>query len=301
MKAGLRLIVDPSTMERAGHSQPRLRQAAAVLEANEARIIALDPLDGNNFAGSSGKSFHPLTDSMTEGSRCSWPTVEDDVDQTSKSRTERIIAIGDIHGESSALARLIETIGPTHEDTIVVLGDVIDRGSDSRGVIDQLIGLDRHCTLILLMGNHEEMLVAALEERDDRTFWLMFGGQNTLDSYGIKSGDPNEIPRSHLDFLKQGRQYFECDTHFFVHASYDPIRPLDQQSSSTLLWEKIDPADARPHISGKIAVLGHTPQSTMLDLGFLKCIDTGCGYGGPLTGLDVSSGTLFEDRGGRAT
>ena len=172
----------------------------------------------------------------------------------------------------------------------MVLGDVIDRGPDSRGVIDHLIDLGRRCTLIHLMGNHEEMLFAALAGRNDRKFWLMFGGQKTLQSYGITSGDPNEIPSSHLDFLKRGGQYYECDTHFFVHASYDPIRPLDQQSSTTLLWEKIDPAHARPHVSGKIAVLGHTPQSSMLDLGFLKCIDTGCGHGGPLTALMYPAG-----------
>lgn len=179
----------------------------------------------------------------------------------------------------------------------MILGDVIDRGPDSRGVIDQLIALERCCELTLLKGNHEEMLFAALEGRDDRRFWLKFGGQNTLDSYDIKSGDPNEIPRSHLDFLRQGRLYYECDTHFFVHANYDPIRPLNEQSSTTLLWKKLDVVKASPHVSGKIAVVGHTPQPSVLDLKFLKCIDTGCGLGGSLTAIDVLSDSLLIDPG----
>jgi serine/threonine protein phosphatase 1 len=211
---------------------------------------------------------------------------------------DRVIAIGDIHGHSAALAGLIEQIAPKETDTLIVLGDVIDRGPDSRGVIELLLDLARRCNLILLMGNHEEMLLAALEGRDDRKFWLRFGGQATLDSYSITTGDPNEIPRSHLAFLKQARPYYESENHFFLHATYDAVLPLAEQSSTTLLWKKFDPAHAAPHISGKIAVVGHTPQKfgEILDLGFLKCIDTGCGYGGPLTALDVSSGKLYDAR-----
>ena len=178
-----------------------------------------------------------------------------------------------------------------------MLGDVIDRGPDSRGVIDPLISLGRRCKLIVLMGNHEEMLLTALNGYSDRRYWLLFGGQDTLDSYGIKSGNPNEIPQSHLDFLRAGSLFYECETHFFVHAYYDPWCPLEAESSTTLIWKKLDPAHAVAHRSGKIAVVGHTPQPSVLDLGFLKCIDTGCGHGGPLTALDVSSGELFVDQG----
>jgi serine/threonine protein phosphatase 1 len=204
-----------------------------------------------------------------------------------------VIAIGDIHGDSAALAQLLDDIRPTEHDTLVILGDVIDRGPDSRGVIERLMDLERCCKLILLMGNHEEMLLGALQGRDDRRFWLQFGGQETLDSYKIKSRDPNEIPRDHIRFLKQGRLHFETDTHIFVHANYDPSCALGQQSIATLLWKRMEPADARPHMTGKVAVVGHTVFQSVLDLGFLKCIDTGCGQGGPLTALDVLSGRLF--------
>jgi serine/threonine protein phosphatase 1 len=188
---------------------------------------------------------------------------------------------------------VLDDIRPTEQDTLVILGDVIDRGSDSRGVIERLMDLEGGCKLILLKGNHEEMLLGALQGRDDRKFWLACGGQKTLDSYNIKSGDPNEIPRAHLDFLKQTRPYFETETHIFVHANYDPTRTLDLQSSTTLLWRTMKPADAKAHISGKVAVVGHTVFPAMVDLCFLKCIDTGCGRGGPLTALDVLSGRLF--------
>jgi serine/threonine protein phosphatase 1 len=113
-----------------------------------------------------------------------------------------IIAIGDIHGDSIALARLIAEINPTEGDTLVILGDVIDCGPDSCGVIELLLDLERRCQLILLMGNHEEMLFATLEGRDDRRFWFRFGGRETLDSYGITSGDPNAIPPRAPRFLE---------------------------------------------------------------------------------------------------
>src|SRR5438874_539530 len=80
---------------------------------------------------------------------------------------DRIIAVGDIHGCSKALAALVEAIGPGAEDTLVPLGDYIDQGPDSRGVLEQLIALGERCLIVPLMGNHEEMLLAALERQSE--------------------------------------------------------------------------------------------------------------------------------------
>src|SRR4051812_32726731 len=100
---------------------------------------------------------------------------------------ERLIAIGDIHGCSSALRRLCELIQPTKTDTIVTLGDVIDWGPDSKGVIDTLLELSSQCRLVSILGNHEEMLLYANRSDSELKNWLHSGGQRMLDSYGERS------------------------------------------------------------------------------------------------------------------
>jgi serine/threonine protein phosphatase 1 len=210
----------------------------------------------------------------------------------------RTIAIGDVHGCSAALAALIDPIDPGPQDTLVTLGDYIDRGPDSRGVLDLLIGLATRCRLVPLLGNHEEMLFAALGNRSTLRFWLGCGGKEMLASYGRADADNLEkiVPEEHWAFLAACRNWYETDTHFFVHAGYDPDLPLPRQSLETLRWQFTDRKTARPHCSGKVAVVGHTPQRSgdILDLGFLVCIDTGCHAGGWLTALDVDSGQVWQ-------
>ena len=92
----------------------------------------------------------------------------------------RLFAIGDIHGCHVALRALIQAIDPKPEDTIVVLGDVIDWGPDSRDCVQQLIDLSGRCQFILVRGNHEEMAYAALESQSELRYWLNFGGDETL-------------------------------------------------------------------------------------------------------------------------
>lgn len=208
----------------------------------------------------------------------------------------RHIAIGDIHGCSQALAALVEAIQPRPEDVVITLGDYINRGPDSRGVIEQLLRLQQRCVLIPLMGNHEEMLMAAWKGgSSDLAYLLKFGGQATLDSYGAGS-TIRAIPRDHLAFLEHCRLYHETDSHIFVHANCWPNRPMHEQPCSSLLWEDIRPERMGPHYSGKIAIVGHTAQTSgeILDLGFLKCIDTFCHGGGWLTALEVNTGELWQ-------
>ncbi len=209
---------------------------------------------------------------------------------------DRIFAIGDIHGCSIALQSLLRSIDPQPEDTIVVLGDVIDWGPDSRSCVQQLIDLSSRCRFILIRGNHEEMLFGAMESRSDHRFWLRFGGDQTLRSYANGGGDA-VIDPSHVRFLKtHARDYFEADEFIFVHASYDPDKPVTEQSNTTLQWEHVQPDKMRPHFSGKTVIAGHTPQTNgeILDLGFLKVIDTDCSRGGWLTALEVQTGKFFR-------
>jgi serine/threonine protein phosphatase 1 len=210
--------------------------------------------------------------------------------------TSRLFAIGDIHGCSIALAKLIKAIDPQAEDTIVVLGDVIDWGPDSRACVQQLIDLSNRCRFILVRGNHEEMLFAALESESELHAWLDVGGEATLKSYPYREGD-EFIDPDHVQFLKaNARDYHETDEFIFVHASYDPNKPMSEHSSWILQWEFVRPEKMRPHYSGKTVVAGHTPQTSgvPLDLGFLKVIDTDCSRGGWLTALDVLGGEIFQ-------
>jgi serine/threonine protein phosphatase 1 len=219
----------------------------------------------------------------------------------------RTIAIGDIHGCAAALAALVEAVRPGPDDTLVPLGDYIDRGPDSKGVLDRLTALAEQCRLVPLLGNHEEMLVRAVRDPTALRVWLTCGGVAALRSYGWVPGGPRRgladwIPEAHWQFLAGCQAFYETDTHLFVHAGYVPDRPLGEQPGEALRWRVTDPMTARPHRSGKTAVVGHTPQrgGEVLDLGFLVCIDTNCHRGGWLTALDVDSGQVWQaDQQGR--
>ncbi|HEV3437912.1 MAG TPA: metallophosphoesterase [Gemmata sp.] len=215
----------------------------------------------------------------------------------------RTIAIGDIHGCSKALGALIDAIAPRTEDTIVTLGDYIDRGPDSRGVLDKLIALAGRCRLIPLMGNHEEKLLDALRTTENLRRWLVSGGTDTLRSYGWIQDGPRRaladwIPEPHRKFLTNCRPYYETATHVFLHAGFVPELPMDEQPGLALRWRVTDARTAVPHSSGKVAVVGHTPQVTseVLDLGFLICIDTNCIRDGWLDGPGSEYGPCLASR-----
>lgn len=221
--------------------------------------------------------------------------------------TGRTIAIGDIHGCRDALAALIDAIEPRADDTLVTLGDYIDRGTDSRGVLDYLIALSGRCRLVPLLGNHEELLLDALRDITTLRRWLLLGGGDTLRSYGWRPGGLHSrladwIPAPHRKFVADCRPYYETTTHLFVHAGFIPDMPMDRQPGEALRWRVTDAQTAKPHQSSKVAVVGHTPQFSgeVLDLGFLVCIDTNCARGGWLTALDINTGQVWQaDRTGR--
>jgi serine/threonine protein phosphatase 1 len=212
----------------------------------------------------------------------------------------RTIALGDIHGCSAALDTLIEVIRLRPEDVVVTLGDYINRGPDSRGVLDRLIDLGRRCRLVPILGNHDQML---LDVRAGKypIYWLLdMGGATMLDSYG-PGRDLSLIPDEHYQFLEGCLGFHETDTHVFVHANYFPDVPMAEQHAGMLRWESLREMTPGPHESGKVAIVGHTSQKTgeILDLGHLKCIDTYCHGGGWLTALEVHTGEVWQaDREG---
>lgn len=218
----------------------------------------------------------------------------------------RTIAIGDIHGCSLALDALLGAIEPQAADVIITLGDCVNRGPDTRGVLERLIVLERQCNLIPLLGNHDEMLLQLLmDAKAGRpralSNWLRMGGDATLASYGAPPGkitwaDLARIPTGHTAFLECCRPYHETPTHIFVHANYDPVLPMNEQPFELLRWESLRDVIPGPHCSGKTVIAGHSSQKTgeILDLGYLVCIDTYCYGGGWLTALDVQTGEVWQ-------
>ena len=211
----------------------------------------------------------------------------------SRIQPRRTIAIGDIHGCSTALQTLFSAIDPQIDDLMITLGDYVDRGPDTRGVVELLFQLQDRSNLVPLIGNHEVMLLSAVNSDIERGFWLSCGGQETLDSYG---GSPDDIPQDHLDFFSRCSPFWETDTHVFLHANYDARLPLSDQPETLLLWKHLVEPFPPPHISGKVVVVGHTPQvaGDILDLEHVICIDTCCFGSGWLTALDVHSGKIWQ-------
>lgn len=207
----------------------------------------------------------------------------------------RVIAIGDIHGCSSALERLLGALDLGADDQLITLGDVIDRGPNSRRVVDLLLDISRACRYQPVLGNHEEMMLAALRGSELPEFWLANGGAQTLESYGF-TGDLNAIPPTHIWFLASGLDYVETESHFFIHANYLSDVPLPEQPPESLRWTTLDQHLPARHASGKVAVVGHTAERSgeILALPHLKCIDTFCYGGGWLTALDISSGRIWQ-------
>lgn len=205
----------------------------------------------------------------------------------------RTIAIGDIHGCHVALDALIEAIAPRSDDTLVVLGDMIDRGPGSAEVIERLVELVGRCRLIPLMGNHERMMLDAATRPSTTRFWLQNGGQATLASYG---GSLSSVPHHHRTFFRYLQLTFETPTHLFVHACYDPYSEPGDFDEDIALWRHVDREIPEPHQSGKIAVVGHTPQADGLprDHGHIRLLDTFCYGGRALTAWDVATDEVLQ-------
>jgi serine/threonine protein phosphatase 1 len=195
---------------------------------------------------------------------------------------------------------LLAALAPQASDAIITLGDYVNRGPDSRGVMELLIALAKRCKLIPILGNHDEMLLAALAGESSAAFdWLNIGGAATLESYGSARAaiaDLARIPAAHREFLERCLDFHETETHIFVHAQYDPNRPMDQQLPHDLRWASLKYAAPGPHISGKRVIAGHSSQKSgeILDLGYLVCIDTYCYGGGWLTALDIHAEKVWQ-------
>lgn len=204
----------------------------------------------------------------------------------------RLLAVGDIHGCLEALKTLLERVAPQDEDQVVFLGDYIDRGPDSYGVVEYLIDFSRQFPhTVFLKGNHEAMLLDFISGRDHLAF-LANGGRSTLDSYALHSGDT--LPEQHLEFFHKLRLYYETPEFIFVHAGLRPGVAPSQQKEEDLLWIR-EAFLEDDYDWGKTVVFGHTPQlqGPLKKPGRLG-LDTGAVYGRALTCCEVRSGHCWS-------
>ncbi|MDA8165890.1 MAG: metallophosphoesterase family protein [Desulfobacteraceae bacterium] len=214
----------------------------------------------------------------------------------------RTFVIADIHGCHQALARLLEKISPDPDrDTLVFLGDYVDRGPASREVVETLLDLRRsHARLVTLMGNHESMLLDYLAGGDPGLF-LAAGGAETLESYGIVTyGDQwtqEVLPPEHRRFLEGLLPWWEDENFIYVHAGLEPGVELACQSKDWLLWARQGFIDSDFDF-GKRVIYGHTPWPEPRVDATRIGIDTGAVYGGRLTCLVLPEMEFVSVEGG---
>lgn len=208
----------------------------------------------------------------------------------------RLLAIGDIHGCFTALTALWSAVKPSEGDTIVFLGDYVDRGPQSKEVLDCLVREAARPNRIFLRGNHEVMMLNAAENPFQAESWRNCGGLETLLSYGVRRGFDwaSKIPGAHWKFLEATARYYETEKYIFVHACLDAELDLDEQMDDMLYWQTFE--QLWPHKSGKKVVCGHTTlgDGNIADVGHGVCIETGVAYGGWLSCLDVRSSDFWQ-------
>ena len=211
----------------------------------------------------------------------------------------RVLAIGDVHGCLGPLNDILDWVKPGPDDLLITLGDYVDRGPDTRGVLDRLIELKKTRPVVCLRGNHEIMMIDAWRGgSSEKKMWLSVGGAQALASYGSEpgaSGTLDDVPPEHWHFLEHELvDYHETELFIFVHAGLLCGFDLADQPDYALFWDFLP--DAMRYYSGKTVICGHTSQRS----GEPKvvpgavCIDTHAHAGGWLTCLDAISGRYWQ-------
>ncbi|MFM6832268.1 MAG: metallophosphoesterase [Novosphingobium sp.] len=231
-----------------------------------------------------------------------------DAPEASVPAGQRVYAIGDIHGRLDLFDLLLDTIrddsaarGPA-DTWLVLLGDLIDRGPDSYGVVERAMELAEGGKLRVLAGNHEEMLLGSMTDKETLRHFLRHGGKETLFSYGLTFEDYSAsnleslharvadlIPRNHVEFMRGMENLIEFGDYLFVHAGIRPGVPLDQQMVPDLRWIRREFLDhAEPH--SHVVIHGHTITDDPVVRPNRIGIDTGAFASGRLTAVGLEGG-----------
>jgi serine/threonine protein phosphatase 1 len=205
----------------------------------------------------------------------------------------RLLAVGDIHGCLCKLEALVTKIRPS-QDEMVFLGDYINRGPDSRGVVDFLLDLRSKVPCVFLLGNHEKMILEFFDNNNSE--FLLNGGDKTLESYNCNNF--SGMPFSHISFFNGLYPYYETNDHIFVHAGLKPGIPTEEQKVNDLIWIR-DEFLCSDYDWGKTIVYGHTINRMPILLKNRIGLDTGCVYPssegyGCLTGCDVMERVIYS-------
>jgi len=193
--------------------------------------------------------------------------------------SNQLIAIGDIHGCSQSLIALWKKLETYSDSTFIFIGDYIDRGPDSKGVVDFLLNAQEERDCIFLRGNHEQMLLDSLQSKRDYN-WLLNGGDTTLQSYNADGAE--QIPEDHTELYRSTELFYETEEDFFVHAGVPPYQPIKKSIESDefydfFLWGR-DHIDSFETPWEKTVVFGHTPRPQPIQKKKMIGIDTGCVY-----------------------
>jgi serine/threonine protein phosphatase 1 len=202
------------------------------------------------------------------------------------------------------LRHLVDALPVRPGDEMVFLGDYIDRGPDSSGVVSFLIELKASLSenkLVFLKGNHEDMLLSYLELSGQHgKMFLLNGGWATVQSYGLTADNPSPnrlhtaMPPAHLQFYQSLESYYLTEPYLCVHAGIHPLKSLEEQTDEELLWIR-DPFLHSSHTLPYTILFGHTPQHAVLyHLPYKIGLDTGLVYGNMLTCFDTDEKILYQ-------
>lgn len=214
----------------------------------------------------------------------------------------RVLVFGDLHGCVSELNVLLDFLTPTASDTLIFLGDYIDRGPDSRAVIDRLLQLEVQAgRCVFLKGNHEDMFLAFAGQRGlYPDAFLYNGGDTTLRSYGLEGYRGLDLweglPDDHRLFFRRLVLQYRVGDYLCVHAGLNPQRPWDDQEEEDVLWIRHDWIRAN-HSYGLTVLFGHTPMKVpFVHWPYKIGLDTGLVYGNFLTSLALPEQKFWQVR-----
>ncbi len=169
----------------------------------------------------------------------------------------RLIAIGDIHGEINKLNKLLKKLDIKPDDTVVFLGDYVDRGKHSKEVVEILIELSKFCHCEFLMGNHEYYMLRTIKGLWDRKYYYFDGGEATVKSYGSFEN----VLKLHGEFFNSLKYYYLTDDFLFVHAGIRPDKTLEEQDELDMLVIRFNFIGHKHKLRQKV-IFGHTPFTT---------------------------------------
>ena len=214
----------------------------------------------------------------------------------------RVFAIGDIHGCFNAMKELIESkIQLCKEDKLIFLGDYIDRGPDSKKVLDYIIELQNNkYDIVTLCGNHESMLIDAWYDEKLKYKWIQNGGSETLLSFG--TNQLKNIDSRYILFLENLNYYYGLDKYIFVHAGFNDSIEDPFSDKHSMLWNSRK-GYFNPRLNDRTVIHGHTPvtinviQKQITNNAGVINIDGGCVYTnsryGKLIALEVNTRTIL--------